>query len=62
MPEFTVEYDAACEKCGSVLSVESETLYGGAQRASVKPCETCLEKADVEAYDRGYRTRDGEEY
>jgi hypothetical protein len=48
--EIKVDVTVKCGECGTELSAEYDTRRS---IFTVAPCETCVEKADIEGYDRG---------
>jgi hypothetical protein len=57
MPEFTVDFEVYCSKCGAGLCNQSTTeVRRGYPRVTVEPCTKCLDDAKNEGYDEGYKT------
>jgi len=55
MPEFTVEFEVYCGKCGAGLCNNSRgELKRGGPRVTVDPCEDCLTSAKDEGDTAGY--------
>ena len=59
MPEFTIEFEVYCEKCGAGLCPNTSTEEADRNRryprAYVEPCEKCLSDAKSDGYDEGYQ-------
>jgi len=57
MPEFTVEFEVYCGKCGAGICNNSrgELMWGG-PRVTVDPCEACLASAKDEGFAKGERS------
>ena len=53
MPEFAIEFDVDCSRCGARLDGTTTQSYRGAT-LTVEPCAACLEAATDEGDDKGY--------
>ena len=59
MPEFKLEFEVFCGKCGDGLCNESDTResYRRAMpQVTVSPCPRCIAAARDEAWDEGYQS------
>jgi hypothetical protein len=55
MPEFTVDFEVYCGKCGAGLCKQSNTeVRRGVPRVTVEPCNNCMSDSRDEGYSEGY--------
>lgn len=55
MPEFTLQFEVYCGKCGAGLCNNSTTEERrGIYRVTIDPCEHCLEEAKSDGDGEGY--------
>jgi len=48
-------YGVKCSQCGNDLKCKANTDRDYDLHIEVEPCETCMERADDEGYDRGLK-------
>lgn len=57
MPEFTLEFEVYCSKCGAGLCNQSRTEFNqrrGLPSVHVEPCQHCLDEAKSVGDDEGH--------